>query len=89
MDDAGLGRHAHIIRRSGLMEHFPESTPTDLYLYAMDYLHKLRETWGTTTGDAEDAVEDLVEISRPEDWLDRLRLWWEHLRPREDRDREE
>ena len=60
-----------IIRRSGLMEHFPDSTPTDLYLYAMDYLHKLREAYGTTLGDAEDAVEDLVEMSEPEGWLAR------------------
>lgn len=70
------GGMVDIIRRSGLVDHFPDSTPTDLYLYAMDYLHKLRETWGTTEGDAEDAVEDLVEQSAPEGWLDRLRDWW-------------
>lgn len=78
------GGMVEIIRKSGLMQHFPESTPTDLYLYAMDYLHKLRETYGTTEGDAEDAVEDLVEQSRPEGWLARLREWWRRGRGEED-----
>lgn len=75
-----------IIRRSGLTENFPDSTPTDLYLYAIDYLHKLRETYGTTEGDAEDAVEDLVEASAPDGWLRRLRDWWHGVWRDEERD---
>ncbi len=38
-----------IIRKSGVLEDFPENTETDLYLFTMDHLHYLREQYGQKT----------------------------------------
>lgn len=59
-----------IIRTSGVMEQFPGRTETDLYLYAMDHLHYLREK-EAEAGPTE-AVEEMK--SRPKGrWWER---WW-------------
>jgi hypothetical protein len=46
------------IRKSGIMEDFPGFTETDLYIFTMDHLHHLKQTYG---GDhpRHEAVEDL------------------------------
>jgi hypothetical protein len=35
-----------VIEREGALDHFPGRTPADLYLWAMDHLHYLREQYG-------------------------------------------
>lgn len=35
-----------VIEREGALDHFPGRTPADLYLWAMDHLHHLREQYG-------------------------------------------
>ncbi|HEY7160070.1 MAG TPA: hypothetical protein VH815_02375 [Acidobacteriota bacterium] len=34
------------IRKSGILEQFPDKTETDLYLFVMDHLHNLRQRYG-------------------------------------------
>jgi hypothetical protein len=64
------------IRESGVMEHFPERTPTDLYLFAMDHLASLRERYGDRPIDDATALRHLR-------WLQRARIgiggWWRRL----------
>jgi len=43
------------IRRSGILEQFPDKTETDLYLFVMDHLHHLRQSYGKA-GDQRDRV---------------------------------
>ena len=48
------------IRESGVLEEFPDRTPTDLYLFTMDHLHRLRERYaGEREVQAREAVEEL------------------------------
>jgi hypothetical protein len=42
-----------------VLEHFPENTETDLYLFVIDYLHRLREVYGAEAVDPSQAVEEL------------------------------
>ncbi len=65
-----------IIRKSGVMENFPGYSVTDLYLFAMDHLHFLRERYGTQQDDATDAVEALRSTAPESGWIARLREWW-------------
>lgn len=60
-----------IIRRSGVMEHFPGRTETDLYLYAMDHLYFLRER--SSEAEPAEAVGEMQKV-RPS-WSDRWRKW--------------
>lgn len=57
-----------IIRRSGVLEQFAGRTETDLYLFAMDHLHYLREQYGDAP--AGDAVK---EMSSSRKWLNRVK----------------
>jgi hypothetical protein len=43
------------IRRSAILEQFPDKTETDLYLFVMDHLHYLRQRYGKA-GDQRDRV---------------------------------
>ncbi len=43
------------IQRSGILEQFPGKTETDLYLFVMDHLHHLRQSYGKA-GDVRDRV---------------------------------
>lgn len=50
------------IRRSGVLEEFPDATETDLYLFTMSHLHHLRERYGAEVVTPDKAVRHL-EIS--------------------------
>jgi hypothetical protein len=58
-----------VIRRSGVLEHFPGRTETDLYLYAMDHLYFLRERRPDASTDA--AIQELQKVRVP--WRERWR----------------
>ncbi|MCP4200735.1 MAG: hypothetical protein GY769_02220 [bacterium] len=51
-----------VIRRHAVTNHYPDHTETDLYLFVMDHLHRLRELYGSDAVDAESAV---VKLDRP------------------------
>lgn len=61
-----------VIRGSGVMEHFPGRTETDLYLYAMDHLYFLRERRADASTDA--AVQEMQKVRVPwrEKWRRRI-----------------
>ncbi len=65
------------IRGSGILEDFPGLTETDLYLFVMDHLHHLRETYGPGEVEPEEAVEDFRVTQLPvrSGWRARLRRW--------------
>jgi len=67
------------IRESGVMENFPDRTPTDLYLFAMEHLASLRERYGDRPIDDATALRHLR-------WLQRARIgvggWWRRLKRR-------
>lgn len=48
-----------VIRREGALEHFPGRTEADLYLWAMNHLHHLRERYGPAV-DPELAASDFA-----------------------------
>lgn len=64
-----------VIRKSAILEEFPGSTETDLYLYVMDHLHYLRERYAPAT--PADAVAD-VQATRatPKGWWAWLTGWF-------------
>lgn len=51
-----------LIRSSGVVEGFSDRTETDLYLFTMDHLHELRQSYGEV--EPERAVEDFSEHHR-------------------------
>jgi putative ubiquitin-RnfH superfamily antitoxin RatB of RatAB toxin-antitoxin module len=48
------------IRKSGILEEFPEKTETDLYLYVMDHLHHLRQRYGIADQERDKVVRDFA-----------------------------
>lgn len=66
----------HIVD-SGVMEGFPDRTPTDLYLFVMDHLHHLRERYPERTVPEEAAVRHFRWLRRRE--AGPLRRWWRRL----------
>lgn len=68
------------IRRSRILQQFPDRTETDLYLFTMDHLHHLRRRYGPDF--------PLSRAVRHFEWslvtrkgaLAKLRLWWNRLR---------
>ena len=70
-----------LIRRSGILEDFPGYTETDLYLYVMQHLHRLRERYGAEAVPPERAMAHFAEHHRERRrpgggisaWLRRLR----------------
>ena len=66
-----------IIRSSGAVEAFPDRTETDLYLFTMDHLHELRQSYGEV--DPEQAVEEFTEHHRST-LPARLRYLWRQKR---------
>jgi hypothetical protein len=59
------------IRRSGILEEFPGRTETDLYLFVMDHLHRLRQEYHNLALPLEQAVEAFERQEAPE----KVR-WW-------------
>jgi hypothetical protein len=57
-----------IIRRSGVLEQFAGRTETDLYLFAMDHLHYLREQYGDAPAD-----HAVMEMSSSRKWMNRVK----------------
>ena len=69
------------IRRSGIMEEFPRRTETDLYLFAMDHLHHLRERYAPKPVAPTLAVRHFKFFYTAGPGLgERLRSWWRRLR---------
>lgn len=71
-----------IIHESGILEEFPGRTETDLYLYVMDHLHKLRQRYRNPALPPEMAVEDFGHRSaehQPAGWW---RRWWAGVKGR-------
>lgn len=68
------------IRESGVLKEFPERTETDLYLFVMDHLAKLKEHYGGHAVTPRRAALHL-ELSqrRQRSWWQRLRRWWTRL----------
>jgi hypothetical protein len=48
------------IRKSGILEQFPEKTETDLYLYVMDHLHHLRQQYSIADQERDKVVKDFA-----------------------------
>jgi len=68
------------IRRSGIMEEFPERTETDLYLFTMDHLHHLRERYAPKPVAPTLAVRHFKFFYTDGPGLgERLRTWWRRL----------
>lgn len=65
------------IRRSGILEEFPGRTETDLYLFVMDHLHRLRQEYQNRSVSLETAVEEFERREGQEKigW----RGWWARL----------
>lgn len=51
-----------VIRRRGILRHFPGRTEADLYVWVMKYLHYLREEYGDQAS-IEQAATELVELA--------------------------
>jgi len=73
-----------LIRRSGILEDFPGSTETDLYLYVMNHLHRLRECYGAEAVPPERAVAYFAERHRERRRAGRLGQWLQRLREGKD-----
>lgn len=67
------------IRASGILEDFPGRTETDLYLFAMDHLHYLREQYGPGDVAPQEALEDFQLSQAPRRRGGRP-PFWERLR---------
>jgi hypothetical protein len=71
------------IRRSGIMEEFPNRTETDLYLFTMDHPHHLRERYVPKPIGPAMAIRHFKFFYTVGPGLrERLRSWWRRLRPR-------
>jgi hypothetical protein len=71
----------HAIRASGVMADFENRTETDLYLFIMDHLHRLRELYSPRWVEPKAAVRHFRwqrRRERPPWW----RRWWNLLRGR-------
>jgi len=73
-----------LIRASGVLSEFPGRTETDLYLFAMDHLHYLRERYGAEGVGPAAAVQEMV-VERSKRAFHRLRSLWRRIRRREQR----
>jgi hypothetical protein len=73
-----------LIRSSGVLAGFPSRTETDLYLFAMDHLHFLRERYGAEKVGPAAAVEEML-VERSKKAFHRLRALWRRIRRREQR----
>lgn len=65
------------IRTSGILSDFPGRTETDLYLWVMEHLYRLRQTYGDGLA-LETVVADFAQTVREEEregWLERVRGW--------------
>jgi hypothetical protein len=64
-----------ILRRSGILEEFPGRTETDLYLFLMDHLHRLRQQYGNELPPerAVEAFEQEQGKAKPKGFFARLR----------------
>lgn len=62
------------IHDSGILEAFPGRTETDLYLYTMTHLHRLRSRYGADEVGPEQAIRHILE--RRPDWIGKMRRWW-------------
>lgn len=54
-----------IIRETAILNEFPGSTETDLYLFIMDRLHFLREYYGSDTVEPTQAIREFAKDPRP------------------------
>jgi hypothetical protein len=71
------------IQRSGIMEEFPSRTETDLYLFAMDHLHHLRERYAPKPIGPAVAIRHFKFFYTVAPGIrGRLREWWRRLRSR-------
>jgi hypothetical protein len=50
-----------VVKKSGILEHFPGRTPADVYLWVMDHLHYLRSHPGLESIKPAQAASDFVE----------------------------
>jgi hypothetical protein len=71
------------IRRSGILEHFPDRTVADLYLYTMEHRHHLRQRYGRAGDKPMRAVRHfaLTQTSRKRK-KGGLLEWWRRRRER-------
>ena len=76
-----------IIRRSGILDEFPGRTETDLYLFLMDHLHRLRQEVDNPQLPPESAVEALEQEQRSEE-KPGLRHWLSERKRRRRKRRE-
>ncbi len=75
------GPMIHAIERSGIMEEFPGRTETDLYLFAMDHLHHLRQCYAPKQIAPALAVRHFKFFYSGGGGLrQRLRAWWRRRR---------
>lgn len=74
------GPAVEAIGGTGVLEEFPGRTETDLYLFLMDHLAKLKERYGDRVVTPLRAAHHL-ELSRRRrrTWTRRLRRWWHRL----------
>ncbi|MGZ7033434.1 MAG: hypothetical protein ACXVIJ_15835 [Thermoanaerobaculia bacterium] len=70
-----------VIRESGVLAEFPGRTETDLYLFAMEHLHFLRERYGEKVEPAA-AVQEMV-VERSKRAFRRLRALWRRKRTKQ------
>jgi hypothetical protein len=70
------------IRASAILDEFPDRTATDLYLWVMDHLYRLRQICGEDIS-FETVVDDFAARLREDErdrWHHRLRRWLRRLR---------
>lgn len=71
-----------IIRKSGILEEFPENTETDLYLFIMDHLHRLRQLYGTEQAKPDQALREFQALSRDsvQKAQGKFARWWNRMK---------
>lgn len=80
--DTVYGPTIAVIRGSEVLAEFPGRTETDLYLFAMEHLHSLRERYGEKVGPAA-AVQEMV-TERSKRAFKRLRAVWRRKRKKDE-----
>jgi hypothetical protein len=68
------------IRRSRILQQFPDRTETDLYLFTMDHLHRLRRRYGPAFPLSRAVRHFELSLVTRKGALARLRLWWKRIR---------
>lgn len=68
------------IRRSRILQQFPNRTETDLYLFTMDHLHHLRRRYGPAFPLSRAVRHFELSLVSRKGALAKLRLWWKRIR---------